>query len=42
MKQDQTPYIFLPKEKQEEIDKKIFQMFKDLGLTKKEKEEESK
>ena len=40
MKQDQTPYIFLPKEKQEEINEKIFQMFKDLGLTKKEKEEE--
>ena len=40
MNQDQTSYIFLPKEKQEEINEKIFQMFKDLGLTKQQKEEE--
>ena len=40
MNQDQTPYIFLPKEKQEEINEKIFHMFKDLGLTKQQKEEE--
>ena len=40
MNQDQTPCIFLPKEKQEEINEKIFQMFKDLGLTKQQKEEE--